>query len=677
MEIPLLKDVVIILVLAMGVVYISHRLEMPAVVGLLGTGVLAGPHALGLVNAVGEVEQLAKIGVILLLFTIGIEFSLRKLMKIRGLVLFGGSFQVAATVFAVFAVTYYCLKWGFGMALFMGFLISLSSTAIVLKMLQDRAEMETRVGGIALGILIFQDIIVVLFIIVTPFLGSGTGGTENLPSVLRLSVTAVSLLVFVFIGSKYIVPVILYQTIKTRSRELFLLTLGGICFAVAFAAAELSLALGAFLAGLTISESEYSHEAFELILPFRDIFTSFFFVSIGMLLDLGFVVKHPVLIPLVTLAVMGGKSVIVAVTAIIMGYPLRTAVISGLTLGQVGEFAFILATVGSSYALLPEHVNQLFLAVSVLTMAGTGFMITAAPHIADFLMKGPVPDRLRQGLFPVRDLGSFTEKKMKDHLVIIGFGINGRHVAMAARYADIPYAVIEMNAETVRSERSKDELIYYGDATQEAVLNQVNISSARTIVIVIADAAATRRISGLCRNLNKSAHIIARTRFINEVDKLFQIGADEVIPEEFETSVEIFTRVLKKYMVPHNEIARLATGIREDNYALLRGFPDHCLFSSEGLIDRLPGMATATLSVHKNSGLDNVSIGEADFRNVTGVTILAIKRGADLITGLDASTRLLGGDRLIVIGPPDKLAIAEKKAGEESISFICDEKFRK
>jgi CPA2 family monovalent cation:H+ antiporter-2 len=248
MEIPLLKDVVIILVLAMGVVYLSHRLKLPVIVGLLITGVLAGPHALGLISAIDEVEQLAKIGVVLLLFTIGIEFSLRKLLKIKMLVLIGGSLQVAATVYAVYAATYYGLGWSFGAAMFMGFLISLSSTAIVLKVLQDRAEMESSQGRIALGILIFQDVIVVLFIILTPFLAGQTGGEAG-PSVLRLAIIGAALLLFVFVGSRYLVPAILYQTIRTRSRELFLLTVGGICFAVAFVAAELSLALGAFLAG--------------------------------------------------------------------------------------------------------------------------------------------------------------------------------------------------------------------------------------------------------------------------------------------------------------------------------------------------------------------------------------------------------------------------------------------
>jgi CPA2 family monovalent cation:H+ antiporter-2 len=656
-EIPLLRDVVIIFVLAMGVVYLSHRLKLPVIVGLLATGVLAGPHALGLVSAIDEVDKLAKIGVILLLFTIGIEFSLRKLMKIKLLVLVGGSLQVAATVLVVYGVAYFGLGWSFGAAMFMGFLISLSSTAIVLKVLQDRAEMETPQGRIALGILIFQDVIVVLFIILTPFLAGQTGG-ESGPSVLRLAVTGVILLLFVLVGSRYLVPAILHQTVRTRSRELFLLTIGGICFAVAFVAAELSLALGAFLAGLTISESEYSHEAFELIRPFRDVFTSFFFVSIGMLLNLGFVLEQPLLILLITLGVLVAKSIIVSVTSLLLGYPLRTAVISGLTLSQVGEFAFILATVGSGYALLSAEAEQMFLAVSVLTMAGTSFLISGAPRVADWVIRAPFPDRLQRGLYPVRGITSPPTDQLQDHVVIIGFGINGRNVARAARHAGIPYAIIEMNADTVRAERQRDEPIFYGDATQEAVLKQVNLSQARTVVIVIADAAATRRIAGLARQLNPAAHIIARTRYVNEMAALYRLGVSEVIPEEFETSVEIFTRVLTKYLVPRDEIARLVAEVRDDGYQMLRNISGAASMSVADLHLHLRDIEISPIFVPPGSPLSGKTLAELDLRNKTGLSLLAIRRGSELMTHVDAQTKLCENDELFVIGTPDKVASA-------------------
>jgi CPA2 family monovalent cation:H+ antiporter-2 len=657
MEIPLLKDVVIILVLAMGVVYLSHRLKLPVIVGLLATGVVAGPHALGLINALDEVEQLAKIGVILLLFTIGIEFSLRKLLKIKVLVLVGGTLQVAATVGVTYAVARYGLGWTFGPALFMGFLISLSSTAIVLKVLQDRAEMEAPQGRIALGILIFQDVIVVLFIILTPFLAGQSGG-ETGPSVWRLAMIGTALLLFVWLGSRYLVPVILHQAVRTRSRELFLLTVGGICFAVAFVAAELSLALGAFLAGLTISESEYSHDAFELIRPFRDIFTSFFFVSIGMLLDLGFVMEQPLLILLITGAVLAGKSIIVTATSLVLGFPLRTAIISGLTLSQVGEFAFILATVGSGYALLSTGAEQMFLAVSVLTMAGTSFMIAGAPRLADWVLSAPIPVRLKQGVYPVRGVAPLPSDKLQDHLVIVGFGLNGRNVAKAARHAGIPYAVIEMYADTVRTERQHGEPIFYGDATQEAVLKLVNLSQARTVVIAIAEAIATRRIAGLARQMNPTAHIIARTRYVSEMEALYRLGVNEVIPEEFETSVEIFTRVLTKYLVPKDEIARLVADVRNEGYQMFRRISGAATMSVADLHLHLREVEIAPVFVPPGSPLTGKTLAELDLRNKTGLTLLAIRRDSELLTNPDSQTKICQNDELFVIGAPDKVAVA-------------------
>jgi CPA2 family monovalent cation:H+ antiporter-2 len=657
MEIPLLKDIVIIFVLAMVVVYVSHRFKLPPIVGLLITGVVAGPYGLGLVNALDEVDVLAKIGVILLLFAIGIEFSLRKLMQIKTLVLLGGALQVGVTVLIVFCFTYQGLGWPFGAAMFMGFLISLSSTAIVLKVLQDRAEIESPQGRISLGVLIFQDVIVVLFIILTPLL-AGETSSDTGPSVWRLAATGVALLVFVFVGARYLVPAILHQVIRTRSHELFLLTVAGLCFAVAFVAAELSLALGAFLAGLTISESEYSHEVLEHIHPFRDIFTSFFFVSIGMLLDVGFVLRQPWLILLITAGVLVAKSIIVSVTSLLLGFPLRTAIISGLGLSQVGEFAFILASVGSGYALLSANAEQMFLAVSVLTMAGTTFIIGGAPRLADGVMRLPVPALLQRGLYPVKGPDPPQTDTCHDHLLIIGFGLNGRNVARAAKYAHIPYAIIDLNPDTVREERDCGEPIFYGDATQPAVLKQVNVAQARTVVIVIADAAATRQIVGLTRQHNPTAHIIARTRYVNEMEALYRLGANEVIPEEYETSVEIFTRVLTKYLIPKNEIACLVAQLRDDGYQMLRNISSAATLSVADLTPHLHDIEIAPLVVPQNSWLAGKSLAEIDLRRKTGLTLLAIRRNAQMITNLDAHTKIQQNDELFVIGPPDKVVNA-------------------
>jgi len=292
MGIPLLSDMVIIFSLSIAVIFVCHRLRVPAIVGFLLTGVLAGPHGLRLIDRVHTVEILAEVGVISLLFTIGLEFSLKTLLQIKRSILIGGSLQVLLTLLGAFAIGSQIGRT-FGESIFIGFLLSLSSTAIVLKLLQERAEVDTRYGQTALAILIFQDIIIVPMMLFTPLLAGATGNLGT--SLLILLAKAIGTILLVFLSAEWIVPHVLYQIARTRSRELFLLSVVVICFGVAWLTSSvgLSLTLGAFLAGLIISESEYSHQALSSILPFRDLFTSLFFVSIGMLLDVGFLFQQP------------------------------------------------------------------------------------------------------------------------------------------------------------------------------------------------------------------------------------------------------------------------------------------------------------------------------------------------------------------------------------------------
>ncbi|MCD6353484.1 MAG: cation:proton antiporter, partial [Proteobacteria bacterium] len=456
MEIPLLNDIIIIFGLSVAVLLICHQLRVPAIVGFLLTGILAGPHGFGLIKAAHEVEVLAEVGVVLLLFTIGIEFSLNRLLQIKKSVLVGGSIQVLLTILIVFIIVWQ-LDQSIGESIFMGFLISLSSTAIVLKLIQERAEVESPQGRTTLGILIFQDIIIVPMILFTPILVGIKGNTGEFFLILLAKVIIVIGLVVV--GAKWIVPKVLYQITRTRNRELFLLSIVVICLSVAWltSSAGLSLALGAFLAGLIISDSEYSHQALGNILPFRDVFTSFFFVSIGMLLDVGFLFQQPGIVALIALGVLILKSIIACSATVLLGFPFRTAILVGLALGQVGEFSFILSKTGIEYGLLDSNVYQIFLAFSVLSMAATPFVINLAPRLADIILKPPLPKRLITGFWPVAEI---EVKKKKQHLIIIGFGVNGRNVSLVARMAGIPYAIIEMNPETVRSAQAHREPIY-------------------------------------------------------------------------------------------------------------------------------------------------------------------------------------------------------------------------
>ncbi len=651
MEIPLLNDIVIIFGLSIVILFICHRLHVPAIVGFLLAGILAGPYGLGLIKAVHEVELLAEVGVVLLLFTIGIELSLEKLLQIKKSVLAGGSIQVLLTFLVTFVIARQ-LGQPVGDSIFIGFLISLSSTAIVLKLIQERAEVDSPHGRTSLGILIFQDIIIVPMILITPLLAGTTGDAGE--SALVLIAKGIGIIGLVIVSAKWIVPKILYQIARTRSQELFLLSVVVICLAVAWitSSAGLSLALGAFLAGLIISESKYSHQALGSILPFRDVFTSFFFVSIGMLLDVGFLFRHPVIIVLIALGILVLKSIIVGFTTVLLGFPFRTSILVGLALSQVGEFSFILSKTGIEHGLLAGNTYQIFLAFSVLSMAATPFIITLSPRIADIILLLPLPKRLISGFYPVPEI---KVKVKKDHLIIIGFGVNGRNVARAARLAGIPYAIIEMNPETVRSEQARGEPIYYGDSTQEVVLQQANIENARIIVVAINDPAATRRITEIIRRLNAKVHLIVRTPYIQEMKPLYELGANEVIPEEFETSVEIFTRVLAKYLIPRAEIEKLIAEIRSDGYEMFRSFYKKSLSLSD-LKLQLPDVEISTLKVTERSPLIGKSMAEVSLRKRFGVTVLAIRRNSQILSNPQADTRFLSNDILVVLGLPEKIA---------------------
>jgi monovalent cation:H+ antiporter-2, CPA2 family len=651
MEIPLLNDIVIIFGLAIAVLFLCHRLHVPAIVGFLLTGVLVGPYGFGLIKAVHEVELLAEIGIVLLLFTIGIEFSLKRLLQIRRSILMGGSLQVVLT----FVATLFIVRWfgqAYGEAVFIGFLVALSSTAIVLKLIQERAEVDSPHGGATLGILIFQDIIIVPMILITPLLAGTTGDIGE--SLLILLAKGIGIILLVLIGTKWVVPQLLHQIARTRNQEIFLLSVVVICLGVAWltSMAGLSLALGAFLAGLIISESEYSHQALGNVLPFRNVFTSFFFVSIGMLLDVGFLFQQPGNIVMIALGVVILKAVIATFAVILLGFPLRTSILVGLGLSQVGEFSFILSRTGVEHGLLAGNVYQLFLAVAILSMAATPFVIMLAPRLADIILRLPLPGRVIAGFYAVAD----TEVEgRKDHLIIIGFGINGRNVARAARLSGIPYAIIEMNPETVRSEHAQGEPIYYGDSTQEVVLQHANIKEARIVVIAINDPAATRSITAVIRRINPTVHLIVRSRYLQEMKPLYELGANEVIPEEFETSVEIFTRVLDKYLIPQDEIEALVAEIRSAGYEMFRTlYKEASSFSDLNL--QLPDDEISTLRVVENSPLVGKSLAEIHLRRIYGVTVLAVRRDSQIYSNPNVNMPIFSHDVLFVLGPPDGIA---------------------
>jgi CPA2 family monovalent cation:H+ antiporter-2 len=639
MDHHILYEAVIIFGLSICVIVACHRMRVPAIIGFLLTGMLAGPHGLGLVAATHEVELLAEIGVILLLFVIGLELSLDELLRLKKPVFLGGGAQVVLTILAFFGLSA-AMGYVGGQAVFIGMLAALSSTAIVLKFLAERAEMHTPYGRIALSVLIFQDIVVVPMMLLVPFI-SGDGG--SLGTALLLLFGKMILVVFALVVmAKYIVPKVLYAVVRTRSRELFLMTTLGLCFGIALLTSSvgLSLSLGAFLAGLLISQSEYSLSALEGILPFRDIFTSIFFVSIGMLLNLGFFAENILTVMLLTAAVLLLKAGIVTLAGLSLGTSLRVALIAGLSLSQVGEFSFVLAGVGMQYELMSRADYQMFLAVAVTTMALTPYLIAFAPRVTQLFGGLPCPSGDMQ-----LDDEECEAEILEDHLIIVGFGLGGRHLARAAKRAGVSYNILEMNPETVRREAACGEPIRYGDAVQVEVLKHMGIKKARVLAVVIADPAAALQIVTTAAKLNPGLHITVRTRFAGEIDALKEAGAHDVVAEEFETSLEIFNRVLGTYLVPRKDIERFTMEIRAEGY----GITD-CNLPEKFLDGHFVGHEIMTLTVEKGAPVEGTTLEEAALRSEHGLTVVAVYKDGVMNANPPASLRFAEGDSVYLFG---------------------------
>ncbi|HYX81243.1 MAG TPA: cation:proton antiporter [Gemmatimonadales bacterium] len=650
-QVHILRDLAVIFAGSLLVILLFYRLKLPALPGFIVAGVLLGPNALGFVSDPHDVEGLAEVGVILLLFTIGIEFSLSRLKEMGKQIVATGIAQMGFTMLATLAAGLALLR-DWRVALFLGFLIALSSTAIVLKVLTDTSEIDAPHGRLATGMLIFQDLCVVPIMLVLPFLaGHAAGGMAALLIALGKAALVV---VGVILAARTVVPRALREILKTRSRELFLIAviLIGTLTALGTAAAGASLALGAFLAGLIISESDYGYQAMAELMPFRDIFISLFFVTVGMLVQLPTIWHYLGLTLFAVAVIMIGKTVTAAVGPALMGYAGRVALLAGVAVSQIGEFSFVLAREGRLVGLLPDVLYQQFLGVAVMTMLVTPFLLQGGPALLDVLERVVPLDRLVPGFRP-RDLAPVHEQ-VKDHVVIAGYGLNGRNLAAALRAIHAPYLIVELNAQTVRKARREGEPAFYGDATREEILRALGLDRARMMVIAISDPAATRRMVRVARDLNPHLHIIARTRYVVEIPELTRLGANDVIPEEFETSIEIFARVLARYQLPREEIERLVSEIRASHYQALRPGARPRLTLS-GTFGAIPQMHVERIVLSGSAPTVGQTIAETQLRSKTGALILAVRRGESDLATPDADFRFETGDVLVVVGQSEQI----------------------
>jgi monovalent cation:H+ antiporter-2, CPA2 family len=659
MELVLLKDILLIFGFSIFVILVCHRFHIPPVVGFLLTGCLSGPHGLGIVKNVEDVDLLAQIGIMLLMFGIGMEFSIKKLVQMKRLFLLGGSLQVGLTVLFSFIIAK-CTGCVWGEALFIGFLISMSSTAVVLRLLEQKGESSSPHGRLSIAILIFQDMVAIPMILVTPLLSVGKGSEGFDPSLLWQLGKGLVILAFVFVAAEKFVPRIVHMIARTRNKELFLLTVLALCFGVAWLTSSLglSLTIGAFLAGLIISESDFSNEAISNIFPFQALFLSFFFVSIGMLLDLDFVLHQPFKIVLIAAAILLLKTITGSLTTLLLGLPLRTAMMTGIALCQIGEFSFVLAKTGIPYGLVTDAEYQLFLAVSLLTLAISPVLINLSPRIASLLSYLPLPERIITGIKTT----AHKEEELTNHVIIIGFGISGKNLARSSKLAGVPYTILEMNPDTVKEQKKLGEPIHFGDATHMMVLHHLNIHKAKAVAVLTNDPIASRRIVQIAREANPSVYLIVRTRYIQEMKLMHHLGADEVIPDEYGTSVEIFSRVLRQYQIPDEEINNFITQIRSDGYELLRNNENIPPKLSELKLN-LSNVEVGSFRMHPSSPLIGKMLSESGLRNQYGISVLMIRRENTTVSNPAPDTQFFANDVVVVVGEKIPLDSATKLFG--------------
>ena len=549
----LLKDIIIILSLAVIIIIITSKLKIPPVIGFLLTGIILGPSAFHLMESSSQIEVLAEIGIVLLMFTIGLEFSLSKIREMKKNFFYFGGLQVSIS----WIVFFYLLQWyglTFQQSLFGGFILSLSSTVIVLKLLKDNDEINTPSGLKMTGILLFQDAALIPFLIIIPSIYLFS---EAL-SVQTLYKTAISFggVVILFFLSVFLLPKIFKVIVNTRIPELLIVTVLVIVFGTAFATYQLgaSLAIGAFIAGVAISDCEYSHQINTEIIPSRHIFNSIFFISIGMFINIPFIVSHISEVTFFTIVLIAIKGIIILTIFMFSRYPINEGFIAAFGLAHAGEFSFIILNLSQQYDLFPENTYQILLSCSVLSMFTIPFAMVIGKKVSGIkkFKKKFIPDT--------------KPSSLKNHTIIAGFGVNGQNISRILKLLDVPYSIIDINPVTVSHYKPLGEPIYYGDIDREDNLKSIGIKRASLLVIAISDMEACRRAIKISKSLNPSLRVIARANFLTQVETMYSLGADLVLSQDMETSLIFINHILKFYNLP-DHVARIQTNLlRKEHY---------------------------------------------------------------------------------------------------------------
>lgn len=652
-HIPLIDEVALIAALGVLATLVLSRLRLPAVAGLLLTGAVLGPAGFGLVKSIQAIEVLAEIGVVLLLFTIGLEFSLARLASIFKQVAVGGVLQVGLTIAAVTGGAM-AFGWPAGRAVFLGFVFALSSTAIVLRALTERRELDAPHGRFIVGTLIFQDLCVVPMVLVVPFLG-GAGSQGNVVAEVGIALAKAAAVVVVAVAlARVVVPRLLGWVDASRSREVFLLAVLALCMGTAWltSLAGLSLALGAFLGGMAVADTDYGHRAMGDVTPLRDAFVSVFFVSLGMFFDVRVVIGAPGEVLVLTLGFVLGKGFLATVAAMAMRFPSRVAWLAGVGLAQFGEFGFVLARLAESAGVIDAEALAPILSAGILSMFFTPLMVRLAPHVR-------AGERLLLPLEKLLGVRSIDQEEAEHphahsgHVVVVGFGLAGQTIAKALRASRQEYVVLELNAETVRAARARGEPVFYGDATSPEALAHAHVTEARAVLLVLNDPPAAQRIVDVVKRVAPAVPVLMRTRYVKEVDALLALGAQDVVAEEVEGGLELLVRLLRVLETPRNVIeqrvkeAREATRTSERKLTMRR--------TTLGEVKALSGLKVDSVLLGDESPSLGRTVVELDLRRRTGAMVVALVRYGAVVQQNLSEQRFAAGDVVFLAGDGEAL----------------------
>lgn len=634
MNLILLQNMSIILITAVMVLLIFNKLKLPTMIGLFITGIVLG-H---LINDTTMISSLSELGVIFLLFIIGLEFSAEKFSAIKRYALIGGILQVILTTFLV-SVLGLLLGLKVNSAIFLGFLVAFSSTAIVMKIMQQKHITHSVQGRVTLGILIFQDIAVIAVILLTPILGGESLELNALPI---LAVKFVVLAAVIVAGAKWFIPLALRDAAKTKNRDLFVLLTLFICMGTTFATSLIGIGpeLGAFIAGLLISNTEYSHQTLGYVQPFQDVFMSLFFISIGLMVNLHLFLANFTTIIALTAVILVINFSATLVTGMVLKLPTKVSVSIAILLSQIGEFSFVLAREGMAYGLMTKEFFAIFLGVSILTMSSTPFLEKMTPKIVRAFSRIDyfnVDDELTTIPEEIEDAG-----EIEDHVILVGLGRNGKHMAEACKQFKIPYRIVDMNPIIVENQQALGLPIIYGKASNESVLKELNITSAQCIVISASTYDETLKTIDAARRLNPDIHIIVRTQYLKNIDEVVEAGADEVIPKEFETSILMFTRIMDYYNKDIDEITDAVNDLRSNNYDAFRTVTSEDI--SSFLNYKYTDLEIDSLRVDENAHIEDFPFEENSLK-VTGVV-----RGKDTFIDVTSDFKFLEDDLILFIG---------------------------